>query len=149
LTTAQRATLAAACERVLPRDDDPGALDANVPVFVERQLQTPELKNVRVGFVQGLDILERRSRGRYQVGFAEAPPEKQDELLRQFKNMKSETGEAQFYELLLVFTLEGFLGDPSYGGNKDYVGWKLVGFGTSAPGGGYDGTHALHHHRGG
>ena len=45
-----------------------------------------------------------------------------------------------------VFTLEGFLGDPSYGGNKDYVGWKLVGFGTTPPGAGYDGTQMLHQH---
>ncbi len=22
----------------------------------------------------------------------------------------------------------GFLGNPSYGGNRDHVGWKLIGF---------------------
>ena len=33
----------------------------------------------------------------------------------------------------MVLTLEGFLGDPSYGGNKDQVGWALVGFDTSEP----------------
>ena len=26
------------------------------------------------------------------------------------------------------FTLAGFFGDPSLGGNKDQVGWKLIGF---------------------
>ena len=43
---------------------------------------------------------------------------------------KKGSGEAQFYENLLILTLEGFLGDPAYGGNKDKVGWALIGFGT-------------------
>jgi gluconate 2-dehydrogenase gamma chain len=149
LTERQMTTLAAACERVLPRDEDPGAVDANVPEYVVRQLKTPEMANIRSGFIKGLDVLERRSQGRFKVAFFEAPADQQDALLRDFKNMNPASGEARFYELLVVLTLEGFLGDPSYGGNKDYVGWKLVGFGTSSPGSGYDGAHALHHHRGG
>ncbi len=48
--------------------------------------------------------------------------------------------------MLLVLTMEGFLGDPSYGGNKDEVGWALVGLrrrsATQAapPQPGYDGA---------
>ncbi len=33
-----------------------------------------------------------------------------------------------FFELLRTHTLYGFLGNPSYGGNRDRVGWKLIGF---------------------
>jgi gluconate 2-dehydrogenase gamma chain len=33
-----------------------------------------------------------------------------------------------FFELLRTHTLYGFLGNPSYGGNRDKVGWKLIGF---------------------
>jgi gluconate 2-dehydrogenase gamma chain len=33
-----------------------------------------------------------------------------------------------FFELLRTHTLYGFLGNPSYGGNRDHVGWKLIGF---------------------
>ena len=33
-----------------------------------------------------------------------------------------------FFELLRTHTLYGFLGNPSYGGNRDQVGWKLIGF---------------------
>ncbi len=39
-----------------------------------------------------------------------------------------------FFELLLQNTMEGFFADPIYGGNRDMVGWKLVGF----PGARYD-----------
>jgi hypothetical protein len=39
-----------------------------------------------------------------------------------------------FFELLLQNTPEGFFSDPIYGGNRDMVGWKLIGF----PGARYD-----------
>lgn len=141
-------TMAAACERILPRDDDPGAKDANVPAYIDRILQTPELKQMKKDFLDGLAALERRSRSMFQKGFAEATPEQQDELLTIFKDSGERTGEGHFYELLVVLTLEGFLGDPSYGGNQGKVGWRLIGFdavGTiaMAPPEGYDGPKCL------
>ena len=39
-----------------------------------------------------------------------------------------------FFELLLKNTQEGFFADPIYGGNRDMVGWKMIGF----PGARYD-----------
>lgn len=148
-TRAEYAVVAAACERILPRDEDPGAQDADVPVYIDRILQTPELTQMRQDFVQGLAALERRSQRMFQVGFAQATPAQQDELLTVFKDSPAGSGEAHFFELLTVLTLEGFLGDPSYGGNKGQVGWKLVGFDTvgtvaSAPPEGHDGAKCLH-----
>ena len=35
---------------------------------------------------------------------------------------------SDFFELLRTHTLYGFLGNPSYGGNRDRIGWKLIGF---------------------
>jgi gluconate 2-dehydrogenase gamma chain len=141
-------TMAAACERILPRDEDPGAKDANVPAYIDRILQTPELKQMKRDFLDGLAALERRSRSMFQKGFAEATPEQQDELLNIFKDSGERTGEGHFFELLVVLTLEGFLGDPSYGGNQGKVGWRLIGFdavGTiaMAPPEGYDGPKCL------
>lgn len=148
-TRAEYAVVAAACERVLPRDEDPGAQDAGVPVYIDRMLQTPELTRMRQDFIQGVAALERRSLRMFQVGFAQATPAQQDELLSLFKDSPAGSGEAHFFELLMVLTLEGFLGDPSYGGNQEQVGWKLVGFDTvgtvaSAPPEGHDGTRCLH-----
>jgi gluconate 2-dehydrogenase gamma chain len=39
-----------------------------------------------------------------------------------------------FFEQLLQNTIEGFFCDPIHGGNRDMVGWKLIGF----PGARYD-----------
>jgi len=142
------AVVAAATERILPRDEDPGALDADVPVYIDRILQTPELTPVREDFLSGVAALERRARRLHQKGFAALTAEQQDELLTVFKDSPPRSGEAHFFELLTVMTLEGFLGDPSYGGNKDKVGWRLMGFDTvgtvaSAPPEGYDGPKCL------
>jgi hypothetical protein len=32
-----------------------------------------------------------------------------------------------FVRVALALTLEGFLGDPRHGGNKDGIGWRFVG----------------------
>ncbi len=141
--------VSAAAERVLPKDDDPGALEANVPEYIDRILQTPQLEKMKRDFVPGVAALDRRANRMFRQGFAACTPAQQDELLTLFKNSPEKSGEKAWYEILVVLTLEGFLGDPSYGGNKDKVGWALVGFsmvGTQAaePMPGYDGVKHIH-----
>lgn len=148
-THLEYATLSAAVDRLLPKDEDPGALDANVPEYIDRILQTPEIKKLKDDFVPGLGALERRAQRMFKVGFAQATPAQQDELLAIFKESDERSGEARWYEILISLTMEGFLGDPSYGGNKDQVGWKLVGFElvgreASEPAPGYNGIGHLH-----
>jgi gluconate 2-dehydrogenase gamma chain len=151
-TNAEWRTLQAACERFLPKDEDPGALDADVPEYIDRILTTPQLKKMREDFVPGLAALDRRAQRMFKVPYADATAEQQDELLQIFKDSPDKSGEARWYELLVVLSLEGYLGDPSYGGNKDKVGWALVGFklvGGAAPadpGPGYDGKQQLNSH---
>ena len=150
LTDAEYTVMAAACDRILPRDEDPGALDANVPEYVDRMLLSPELAHLRDGFTTGLAQLDRRSRRAFHgKGFAQASAAERDQVLMSFKDSPPASGEAHFYDMLVALTMEGFLGDPSYGGNKDHVGWELVGFGTSEPPPSYDGVKYLHQHRGG
>jgi gluconate 2-dehydrogenase gamma chain len=33
-----------------------------------------------------------------------------------------------FFDALVLHTRQGYYGDPAYGGNKDRVGWKAIGF---------------------
>jgi gluconate 2-dehydrogenase gamma chain len=149
-TNEEWATLVAACDRILPKDEDPGALDANVPEYIDRMLQSEALQQMKANFVPGVAALDRRAQRMFQVPFAKARPEQQDELLEIFKNSGEKTGEAKWYEMFVVLVLEGFLGDPSYGGNQGEVGWKLVGFNLVGrnvkgdPKNAYDGTARLH-----
>ncbi len=34
----------------------------------------------------------------------------------------------EFFETVRAHTIMGFFADPSYGGNYDKMGWKLIGF---------------------
>jgi gluconate 2-dehydrogenase gamma chain len=148
MTDPEFAVLSAAVDRVLPRDEDVGALDAGVPEYIDRALTTHALAEKREGFVSGLAALDRASKRRFKVGFVEATAPQRDEVLTVFKNGKQGSGEARFWELLIALTFEGFLGDPSYGGNRDQVGWKMLGFSLvdhtpADPSGAYDGVKKL------
>ncbi|MBL8952348.1 MAG: gluconate 2-dehydrogenase subunit 3 family protein [Myxococcaceae bacterium] len=152
-TAEQWAVLVAAVDRVIPRDEDPGALDANVPQYIDEALTAQQLKKMQLDFANGLNALNRRCERMYKTGFATATAEQQDDVLTiAFKDAPESTGEYKWYDILLSLTLEGYLGDPSYGGNKNKVGWKLVGFdlvgreaGEVAPD--YEGKKALDHLR--
>ena len=148
-TDGEWAILVAAVDRMLPRDEDPGGVEAGVPEYIDRMLQSPVLAQMKTNFLSGLPALDRRAQRLHKVGFAQATPVQQDEVLAIFKNSPEKSGEARWYEILLVLCLEGFLGDPSYGGNKGEVGWKLVGFSLVGrnvkgdPAKGYDGQKVL------
>jgi gluconate 2-dehydrogenase gamma chain len=127
-TDAEWAILVAAVDRMLPGDEDPGGVEAGVPEYIDRMLVSPLLSQMKTNFLSGLPALDRRAQRLFKAGFAHATPVQQDEVLAIFKNSPEKSGEARWYEILLVLCLEGFLGDPSYGGNRGEVGWKLVGF---------------------
>ncbi|WP_286787141.1 MULTISPECIES: gluconate 2-dehydrogenase subunit 3 family protein [unclassified Pseudomonas] len=146
----------AAVARLIPADDrGPGAIEAGVPEYIDRQMNTPyaqgakwymqgpfqpdapsemgyQLKlNPQQVFRLGIKAADDWSRQQHGKPFAELDTGIQDAVLRQF-----EAGEAEFdplpaktfFAALLQSTKEGFFCDPIHGGNKDMVGWKLVGF---------------------
>lgn len=149
-TDAEWATLLAVVDRFLPKDQDPGGVELGVPDYIDRMLQDPTMEQMKTNFPTGLAALDRRANRMFQKNFAACTAAQQDELLTIFKNSPEKSGEARWYEMLTVLSLEGYLGDPSYGGNKDGAGWKVVGFelvgrnikgDPKAP---YDGSQRLH-----
>jgi gluconate 2-dehydrogenase gamma chain len=152
LTAAQRATLIAACERILPRDQDPGATDLGCADYIERAMKDPDVHALfgRALF-GGLTALDRQARTRFKKSFAEAEAAKQDELLGAWQK-STFSGENTFFDVLHTLTLEGAFGDPIHGGNRDGKGYELVGFVMPPPAPGsslvhLNGQHG-HHHNG-
>lgn len=123
----QRETLGAAVERILPTDQDPGAKEANVIEFIDRELVYPANASVSAVIMSGIVALDRLSLRHGGQRFAALTVEEQDEILREVYN-KSKRGR-DFVSFLVYLTLEGFLGDPKWGGNQNGVGWKLIGYG--------------------
>jgi len=126
----QRETLQSACARILPGDRDPGAIEARVVDYFERELARPEMALIRTNVLAGIVALDRhagRSGGKRFIALAAL---EQDEVLRQVQ-AGSERG-ADFLRILVVLTLEGFLGDPRWGGNANGIGWRFIGYGPGA-----------------
>ena len=158
----EAALVEAAVDRLIPSDDrGPGGKDAGCAVFIDRQLagpygdaaglymkppfmygavtqgyqmpQTPAAR-YRAGLKALADYIKTTYGGK---SFRELAPSDQDEVLAGLEGgsiaLKDVNGK-EFFDLLLQNTQEGFFADPIYGGNRDMVGWKLVGF----PGARYD-----------
>ena len=134
LTNDEYDTVAAAVERICPRDEEPGAIDLGVPEYIDGALATPTLSHVRDDFVRGTEALMRRAQGRHQKPFAALGPAEQDALLTEFKDSPGGSGEQHYWMVLIGLTMEGLFGDPVHGGNRGGRGWELIGFGQGRRG---------------
>jgi gluconate 2-dehydrogenase gamma chain len=83
-------------------------------------------------YQKGLDLLDRYTHRTHRAPFVELDHGAQDELLK-----KLEAGKVNFFQsptsqgffgTLLEDAYEGMFADPQYGGNRDLVGWKLIGY---------------------
>jgi len=127
LSLAEYLTLAAACERILPADADPGALDLGVPRYIDAALadgdEEERTKNVRAGLAR----LDAAARDRFDAPLHLCKNASQDALLSEWAHATSGL-QAPFFRRLLALTLEGAFCDPTYGGNRNGAGWRLIGF---------------------
>lgn len=145
------AFIEAAVARLIPADETgPGALEADVPAYIDGQLAGAW--GAGAGLYRQGPWQRGKSEQGYQLpftpaelfrhalraihadvrgGFAALGAEEQDAYLaaleRGGKDLNGVPADV-FFESLLELTLEGFFADPVYGGNQDMVGWKLVGF---------------------
>jgi gluconate 2-dehydrogenase gamma chain len=132
LTAAGFATLSAICERLLPRDEAPGAVDLGVPAYIDAMVATPELASVREMLQKVLPIFDKESRKRFGgKAFSELAATEQDTILDTWQH-GSESRQHSF-DVILSLTLEGAFGDPKYGGNKGGKGFAMIGFTPDAP----------------
>lgn len=136
LTALQMSTLQAVVDRLMPADDEPGALEAGAADYIANEWRSyyfAESREAAVGGLDAIDDLARRELGR---PFAEASPEARDELLRSFQTgqqtIRGVNGQ-RMVEFFLSMTLEGFLGHPVYGGNRDEMGWRVFGVHACGP----------------
>ena len=73
----------AACDRIIPADDTPGAVAAGVPAFIDRVLADRCDDVERRRFFDGLQAMDARSRTAHKVAFADASAAQQTALLEE------------------------------------------------------------------
>ncbi len=152
----------AIADRIIPPDPKtPGGKDAGCAVFIDRQLagpygrqdglytRPPFMKGAKEQGPQGeagpaqqyrsaLAALDRHCRAsRGGKPFAELPDDEKDAVLSGLESgqvaLEGVDGKA-FFEVVLKDVQQGFFADPIYGGNRDMVAWRMIGF----PGARYD-----------
>ncbi len=119
--------------RILPSDGGAGAREANCINFIDKALANEEAAMLPI-YRAGIPALNAAATAGHGKGFAELEGQQQDDLLMALQDgmaagwSSSELPSPDFFEIVRVHTLLGFLADPSYGGNRDYAGWKWVGY---------------------
>jgi len=135
-TAAEARVIAAACARIFPTDaSGPGANEAGVVIYIDRQLAGPygrdKYRYTKGPFVES--VPEHGYQGKespreiYRAGlkmlggFTDLTAEQQDEKLRSIEK-------TTFFHMLRGHTIEGMFCDPMHGGNAGLIGWQLIGF---------------------
>lgn len=154
-TPAEAAFIEAAVARLIPSDSmGPGAIEAGVPRFIDRQLAGPygagdhfylqppfpkglptqgwQMQSPAEVYRTAITATDRWSAATYGRPFAALDPATQDEVLKALEDGKADLGEGptakNFFAALLQNTIEGYFSDPIYGGNRDMGAWRMIGF---------------------
>jgi gluconate 2-dehydrogenase gamma chain len=126
------ATIAAFTERLMPgAPDKPGASDTDVLNYIDLAL-AGAYADLQDFYRRGLAQLDAYCRKTYNEPFALLAAARQDEVITALEEGKA-TGftwptAQEFFRTIHTHTMEGMFADPIYGGNKDFAGWRLVGF---------------------
>ena len=135
-TADEARVVTAASARIFPSDaSGPGATEAGVVIFIDRQLAGPygrdKYRYTKGPFVESYP--EHGYQGKespreiYRAGiktlgdFASLSAADQDTKLQSIEK-------SRFFQLLRTHTIEGMFSDPMHGGNAGLIGWQLVGY---------------------
>jgi hypothetical protein len=122
LAPADSADVDALAAQIVPSDDTPGAREAGAVIFIDRALGS-FLAHWRESFMSGLRDFQMacRQANPDAPSFAALSSERQIDFLHTVQT-------TPFFDQARTLTLCGMFTSPKYGGNRDGIGWKLIGF---------------------
>ena len=130
-------TISAFTERLIPGEPGkPGARDAGVLNYIDLAL-AGAYSDLQYFYRRGLAALDAYCHETYKKPFAQLDAAEQDAVITAVEQGKA-TGFTwpsgpSFFNTVRTHTMEGMFADPIYGGNKDFAGWRLVGFPGAQP----------------
>lgn len=163
LTQKERVIVDALVETLIPADElSPSGKDAGCTLFIDRQMAGRFGQGSRLymngpfgasplpsqgrqspltpaeEFRRGLTAFSNYCTKEYKKAFSELSNDEREAALHLLESgkivLQGEVSGKDFFKTLLARTMEGFFADPVYGGNRDMVGWKMIGY----PGAKYD-----------
>jgi gluconate 2-dehydrogenase gamma chain len=107
--------------RIIPSNDTPGATEAGVIYFIDTVVADDREAEHQI-LKDGLVTLQSEAAAQFGVAFFYLlDEEQQDQLLRQIES-------SEFFNTIRFLTVAGMFSSPEYGGNRDKVGFELLGF---------------------
>jgi gluconate 2-dehydrogenase gamma chain len=155
LNATEVAFMSAVADAMIPADAlSPAGTDCGVVVFADRQLASAwggGAKMYRSGpfrkgktehgyqlgltpreyFGIGIAAVNAWTRKTHGKEFDRLAPKEREDVLKALEGGKAELGDVdgkQFFDALITIVMEGFFSDPIYGGNKNKVAWKMIGY---------------------
>ena len=126
LTSIEAGELEAMAAQIIPSGETPGATEAGVVFFMDAALadtQADMLEPLR----DDLRDFQADLQSTYgSTSFAGLDHDQQIAALREIED-------TPFFGAVRYLTLAGMFSHPSYGGNRDEIGWKLIGFDGQMP----------------
>jgi gluconate 2-dehydrogenase gamma chain len=156
-TGAEGRAVEAIADRIIPPDPDtPGGKDAGCAVFIDRQMAGPYGRQdglyTRPPFLKGtpqqgpqseagpaqqyragLAAIDRYCRSKYsEKVFADLSDSDRDDVLKGIESgqvkLEGVDNGGGFFGQMIKDVQAGFFADPIYGGNRDMVGWRMIGY---------------------
>jgi Gluconate 2-dehydrogenase subunit 3 len=121
LTADQVRDIDAISAQIIPTDDTPGAREAGVVYFIDQSLSgffSPHRTELNALYAEFARDVAKATPGKR---FADLPVPQQQERLKAIES-------TPFFGIVRMLTVVGFLASPQYGGNRNGVGWKTIGF---------------------
>jgi gluconate 2-dehydrogenase gamma chain len=122
LSAADAADVEAVAAQIIPTDDTPGAREAGVVYFIDRALAT-FLSQLATDYRAQLAAFQAACHAQHP-GAASFASLASDQQIAYLKTVDR----TPFFDSTRLLTLLGMFTLPAYGGNRDGVGWKLIGF---------------------
>lgn len=131
LNPREAATIDAVVGHIIPSEEgSPGAREAGVTEYIDRAL-SGFMRDLQPVYREGLAEFEAFAVETAGAPYLDLDGEQQLAVIAELDELSGARPDAflgQFYRIVREHTVQGFFGDPAYGGNRDLVGWKLVGF---------------------
>jgi gluconate 2-dehydrogenase gamma chain len=122
LSAEEAGEVAALAFLIIPSGSTPGAREAGVVYFIDAALAGFD-RDKREAYQRGFRMVRTRREELFPGSTSIAGLKPGDQL-----RLAGAIEHTEFFEMMRVHTVMAFLGRPEYGGNRNQVGWALIGF---------------------
>ncbi len=131
LTPGVASCLGAMCDQIIPADDWPGATEAGVLDYIDKQT-TVRFRQDKEVYENGIESLQAYCNDTFGTGFERLEDAVQYKVMQDMEAGRlpesywEGADQRRLFELVRSRTMQGFYGPPRHGGNKNFVSYRMM-----------------------